>query len=168
MWCSLCRFVIKIRIKTCKTEYSDSLHSRQTQSESWQHHSMPCPMQTVDKSWLERLAFRSCPTGPAGRGWSNISTSGCWGRLYSRQRSQMSFFNCCKSCKNKTRRRRWGILETSNAARQTWQYHLWQDLQKFLNAKHTIKEYIRKDERLSYLPYTHCNGENSNSSCGSC
>jgi len=54
-------------------------------------------------NWLTHtLALRSCPTGPAGRGWSSISTSGCCGRLYSRQRSQMSFFNCCRSWREKS------------------------------------------------------------------
>lgn len=82
------------------------LKSNQIQAMSWLCHSTPCQGEVFDKSELGSLAFRSCPTGPAGRGWSSISTSGCWGRLYSRQRSQMSFFNCCKSWKRQTTKRR--------------------------------------------------------------
>lgn len=65
----------------------------------------PAIRKNLKKLELGRLAFLSCPTGPAGKGWSSISTSGCWGRLYSRQRSQMSFFNCCKSWKRRSTNR---------------------------------------------------------------
>lgn len=76
----------------------------------------------------DRLAFRSCPTGPAGRGWSSISTSGCWGRLYSRQRSQMSFFNCCKSLGRQkpqigaygVRQKILDLWQTSDTLSQSW------------------------------------------------